>query len=345
MGNDGGSIARRDEVVKVKVDVSKSDPSIARKAKWTLCRLSRQPLKQPVVADALGRIYNKEAVINWLVEKKVNPTRNGEENGMGHVKGLKDFTTLQLHPYSAKDDKNDDDDLVAFSCPLTNKPMNGSHRFVYIKTSGAVMSESGLKALLSQSAPSSASTSKKQSTDSDATKKDTEATAECPITSKPFLPGSMASKVGLAAQDVESVGDVILINPSEKEEEVLRAASLLGRKGGDKKKSKKSGKDAIAEERNGSSERNGSRKRPSPPDGSSSEEALRRAKVGPQINDQDNERSPAPSAATAIAALAAHKAKATPRSKVLASIYGPSDKDGPKQKESWMTQGTGLGRY
>lgn len=90
MGNDGGSIARRDELVKVKVTHTKADPAQLKRVKWTLCHLSRQPLREPVVADGLGRLYNKEAIVNWLIEKKVGGSGNGgEEKGMGHIRGLK----------------------------------------------------------------------------------------------------------------------------------------------------------------------------------------------------------------------------------------------------------------
>lgn len=92
MGNDGGSIARRDELVKVKVIHTKADPAQLKRVKWTLCHLSRQPLREPVVADALGRLYNKEAIVNWLIEKKLGGNGNGssvEEKGMGHIRGLK----------------------------------------------------------------------------------------------------------------------------------------------------------------------------------------------------------------------------------------------------------------
>lgn len=90
MGNDGGSIARRDELVKVKAGPSKVDPAAARRARWTLCHLSRQPLREPVVADALGRLYNKEAVVSWLIDRKVNGIKPAQDRGgLPHVKGLK----------------------------------------------------------------------------------------------------------------------------------------------------------------------------------------------------------------------------------------------------------------
>lgn len=89
MGNDGGSIARRDELVKVKATTnSKSQAKSTQRQKWTTCALSKQPLREPVVADALGRMYNKEAVTEWLIESVTGGARD-ESAEMNHIKGLK----------------------------------------------------------------------------------------------------------------------------------------------------------------------------------------------------------------------------------------------------------------
>lgn len=111
--------------------------------------------------------------------------------------------------------------------------MNGSQRFVFIRTpdSGAVLSESALKAIV----PSNSAQ---------------EVTATCPVTETPFHPGSLASKKGLAASDPDNVGDVVLVNPlpGSPEEEVLVLADALRRKNAKTKKKEK---------RNGSEHNNG----------------------------------------------------------------------------------------
>jgi len=39
------------------------DPNEERLAKWTRCQLSGEPLTPPCVADELGRLFNKDAVV------------------------------------------------------------------------------------------------------------------------------------------------------------------------------------------------------------------------------------------------------------------------------------------
>ena len=38
-----------------------------RQTKWSTCTLSGQPLQPPLAADMLGSLYNKEAVLEFLL--------------------------------------------------------------------------------------------------------------------------------------------------------------------------------------------------------------------------------------------------------------------------------------
>ena len=69
MGNDGGSIPKRSEVVKQKknnVEVDKAAKAVARS---TLCAISKEPLRAPIVVCKRGLLYNKEQLIKRLLEK------------------------------------------------------------------------------------------------------------------------------------------------------------------------------------------------------------------------------------------------------------------------------------
>ena len=54
MGCDGGTIPKRDELVRTKKAKQKCAKEITNSAKWNHCHLSQQPLEKPVVADLLG---------------------------------------------------------------------------------------------------------------------------------------------------------------------------------------------------------------------------------------------------------------------------------------------------
>ncbi|KAK4690927.1 replication termination factor 2, partial [Lecanoromycetidae sp. Uapishka_2] len=72
MGNDGGSIPTRRELVKegardLTTTQVKEIQTEQQEHYWTTCALSHQPLSLPVVSDALGTLYNKDAVLDRLL--------------------------------------------------------------------------------------------------------------------------------------------------------------------------------------------------------------------------------------------------------------------------------------
>ena len=71
MGNDGGSIPKRSEVVKKKRNAVEADKQAKNFAKRSLCAMSKEPLRAPIVACKRGLLYNKEHLIKRLLEKNV----------------------------------------------------------------------------------------------------------------------------------------------------------------------------------------------------------------------------------------------------------------------------------
>ncbi|KAJ2229388.1 Replication termination factor 2 [Coemansia sp. RSA 485] len=165
MGNDGGSIPRRNEMVREK----KKDEKIDRKAQiiamFFSCTLSKQPLQQPIVGDGLGRLYNREAVLEYLLDN----SKFGDGNAIcAHIKGLKDIKTLRLQPNpslanntcpnngslaSRSDEKEGlgrsrqlpslpfaEQQAAQFVCPITMKEMNGNLPFEFAWPCGCVFS-------------------------------------------------------------------------------------------------------------------------------------------------------------------------------------------------------------
>jgi hypothetical protein len=139
MGCDGGSIPKRDEMVRTKKKDPKVDETEKQRVKWLLCALSDEPLNEPVVCDCLGNLFNKEALINRLLEKKME--------GFTHIRSLKDVVTLQMakNPNYKPDEVTDYDNIVfPFICPITGYEANGKHRFSAIRTCGHVFSDKAL---------------------------------------------------------------------------------------------------------------------------------------------------------------------------------------------------------
>uniref|UniRef100_H0ZDL0 Replication termination factor 2 n=2 Tax=Taeniopygia guttata TaxID=59729 RepID=H0ZDL0_TAEGU len=150
MGCDGGTIPKRHELVKGPRKVEKVDKVAELVARWFYCALSQEKLRRPIVACELGRLYNKDAVIEYLLDK--SPDKTPMESA-SHIKSIKNVTELQLvdnpawcgDKESIKGDKYDDLQAARFICPVVGLEMNGRHRFCFLRNCGCVFSERALK--------------------------------------------------------------------------------------------------------------------------------------------------------------------------------------------------------
>lgn len=150
MGCDGGTIPKRHELVKGPKKVEKVDKNAELAAKWKYCALSQEKLRRPIVACELGRLYNKDAVIEYLLDKSAERP-NAE--AVTHIRGIKDIKELNLtdnpewegERRNAKGDRYEDIHCGMFICPVVGLEMNGKHRFCYLQTCGCVFSDRALK--------------------------------------------------------------------------------------------------------------------------------------------------------------------------------------------------------
>ncbi|KAF7311684.1 Rtf2 domain-containing protein [Mycena kentingensis (nom. inval.)] len=145
MGNDGGSFARRSELVKTKKKAETVDKNSQTHARWGFCALSKRRLQEPIVACPLGKMYNKDAIIEYLLNREAY---GDAQNICGHIRSLKDVKTLTLTPNTAPVAPGSEPlEQAQFVCPLTLKEMNGFTPFLYIRACGCVFSAAGLSAL------------------------------------------------------------------------------------------------------------------------------------------------------------------------------------------------------
>ncbi|KAJ7197292.1 DUF602-domain-containing protein [Mycena pura] len=147
MGNDGGSIPDRRDLVRNKRKAEPVDKANQTRARWRFCALSKRRLQEPVVSCALGKLYNKDAIIEFLLDRDVY---GDGENICGHIRSLKDVKTLTLTPNSAPvPPETEPSERTQFVCPLTLREMNGLMPFVYLRPCGCVFAVAGLSALRS----------------------------------------------------------------------------------------------------------------------------------------------------------------------------------------------------
>ncbi|XP_042361225.1 replication termination factor 2 [Plectropomus leopardus] len=150
MGCDGGTIPKRHELVKGPKKVEKVDKNAELAAKWKYCALSQEKLRRPIVSCDLGRLYNKDAIIEYLLDKTAERP-NAE--AVAHIRGIKDIKELNLtdnpewegERRNTKGDRYEDIHCGMFICPVVGLEMNGKHRFCYLQTCGCVFSDRALK--------------------------------------------------------------------------------------------------------------------------------------------------------------------------------------------------------
>lgn len=121
---------------------------------WTTCPISHKPLIRPIVSDCVGNLYNKDAILKFLlpgedIDGSISSKADCDEILSGRVKGLRDVVELKFeidtergqHP-SHKLDKRE-----AWICPVTAKQLGPGVKSVYLVPCGHVFSEEAIRQL------------------------------------------------------------------------------------------------------------------------------------------------------------------------------------------------------
>lgn len=146
MGNDGGSIPTRRELVKE----AARNPSAAQvkesqheqqEYQWTTDPISRQPLAQPVVSDSSGKLYNKATILEYLVEG--TRKEEAERETQGAVKSLKDIVEVKFELDT--DAGGASTATQAWKCPVTGDKLGPGSKAVYIVPCGHAFSGAAIK--------------------------------------------------------------------------------------------------------------------------------------------------------------------------------------------------------
>jgi hypothetical protein len=147
MGNDGGSIPTRRELVKNAArnpnnSELKATQLEAQTHAWTYCPLSNRPLAEPIVSDCAGTLYNKDAILEQLLPKDddipASIIKEKEDILQGRVKGLRDVVEVKFTVVrEGKDEKK--------ICPITSKELGPNTKAVYLVPCGHAFSEVAIR--------------------------------------------------------------------------------------------------------------------------------------------------------------------------------------------------------
>ena len=149
MGNDGGSIPTRRELVK---EAARNPTASDLKEKirehlahrWSQCPVSHKALVKPIVSDYSGDLYNKDAIIQFLLPSEVSPVDKGEYEHFiqGRIKSLKDV--VEVHFQVEADDNTKTEKWI---CPITTKELGSAVKAVYLVPCGHVFSKEAIKVM------------------------------------------------------------------------------------------------------------------------------------------------------------------------------------------------------
>eukprot|EP01017_Pseudomicrothorax_dubius_P033826 TRINITY_DN4568_c0_g1_i4.p1 TRINITY_DN4568_c0_g1~~TRINITY_DN4568_c0_g1_i4.p1 ORF type:complete len:251 (-),score=79.89 TRINITY_DN4568_c0_g1_i4:550-1302(-) len=133
MGNDGGSIPGRKDLVREKPKEVKVDDTVLARSKGQLCSMTKERLKTPIAMCRTGLLYNKESVLKALLEKNI-------PNQFDHIKKLKDIRTVKF----AENVAGAEFPLI---CPISKTEYNGLNVFLALWNCGCVFSEKAFNAI------------------------------------------------------------------------------------------------------------------------------------------------------------------------------------------------------
>ncbi|KAL9112977.1 MAG: hypothetical protein Q9227_002842 [Pyrenula ochraceoflavens] len=149
MGNDGGSIPKRAELVKEAArNPTTSEIKETQKEQqahlWTTCPLSHKPLTRPIVSDSGGNLYNKDAIIQYLLPEETSTINKEDCEKLlgGRVKSLKDVVEVN---FTIDESAKFNDGGERYKCPITGKQLGPAVKAVYIVPCGHAFSYEAVK--------------------------------------------------------------------------------------------------------------------------------------------------------------------------------------------------------
>jgi hypothetical protein len=114
--------------------------------RWSTCPVSHKPLVRPIVSDYSGDLYNKDAIIQYLLPADASSIDKDEYEKFiqGRIKGLKDVVEVQ---FETEQDENSRVDR--WVCPVTSKELGPNVKAVYLVPCGHAFSQEAIKEMKS----------------------------------------------------------------------------------------------------------------------------------------------------------------------------------------------------
>ncbi|KAI3321388.1 Rtf2 RING-finger-domain-containing protein [Xylariaceae sp. AK1471] len=195
MGNDGGSIPKRRELVK---EAARLPTNAELKATaleslthfWSTCPVSSEPLDpHNTVSDWRGRLYNYETVLRCLMpaasdSEESQQSQEAAEFARSGIRSLKDIVKLRFN--LRKDEKRGE----VRTCPLSMKELAPATRAVYVVPCGHVFAEVAMKELITAEGSGNADANQDKQ-------------RNCPECSEPFVDRDIVPVLPVEESDID----------------------------------------------------------------------------------------------------------------------------------------------
>lgn len=114
--------------------------------RWSNCPVSLKPLVKPIVSDYSGDLYNKDAIIQFLLPAEASSVDKEEYEKFiqGRIKSLKNVVEVIFE--TEHDEKNRADKWI---CPITSKELGPNVKAVYLVPCGHAFSQEAIKEMKS----------------------------------------------------------------------------------------------------------------------------------------------------------------------------------------------------
>ncbi|OCL05809.1 DUF602-domain-containing protein [Glonium stellatum] len=154
MGNDGGSIPTRRELVKeaaraLTTTQLKETQQEQQSYAWNTDPLTRKPLARPVVSDAAGKLYNKDAILEYLLPADDGGAKKLEDEKVleGRVRSLKDVVEVkfEIEVGGVESVNGGVERAERWVCPITRRELGPGAKAVYLVPCGHAFAGSVVK--------------------------------------------------------------------------------------------------------------------------------------------------------------------------------------------------------
>lgn len=137
MGNDGGSIPTRTDLIKQKKIKPKLNPHQEKKLR---CTLSNTSLSNHIVIDRKGKVYNKENLFESLLNKSI-PDEYKYIKSIKDVKEVKKECTFIKTAVNNEEEEEKEGKEVFLKCALSDELFFGGNKFLFLFKCGCLFSK------------------------------------------------------------------------------------------------------------------------------------------------------------------------------------------------------------